>query len=292
MPPVPAPPAPAQSSTQSAFTTAALSVLGAIGTGIGVLGFLTFVGGATWVARFRGVELSGTYAISAMPRSELIATGADQLFSPAIAALLAAALVLGLLALARWRRLDVSEWTGVVVAFVAIGAVVLAWYFQHEVGPPFGYDTWVPFLGVVASFALGAGLVVVLARRAYVPGEPTSPSRAIALAAAVAGTLLVYGALETYALNMVRPHIRPAAVVAPDGTGWAGYYVGQDADTVYLGITAPRLAHTTGQRSAARIVQIPLTDGSRIAVGSTLAPFKARELAQDLLDDLRAHDGT
>jgi hypothetical protein len=292
---VPAPAAPAAaapSSAQSAFTTAALSVLGAIGTGIGVLGFLTFVGAATWVARFRGVELSGTYAISAMPRSELIATGADQIFAPAIAALLAAAVVLGLLALAHWRRLDVAEWTGVVLAFVALGAAALAWHFQHNVGSPFGHDTWVPFLGVVASFALGAGLVVVLARRAYVPGEPTSPSGALALAAAVAGTLLVYGALETYALNMMRPHIRPAAVVAPDGTGWAGYYVGQDADTVYLGVTAPPLDHTTGDRSAARIVQIPLTEGSRIAVGSTLAPFKARELAHDLLDDLREHDGT
>ena len=285
----------ASSSARSAFATAALSVLGALGTGIGVLGFVTFVGGATWLARFRGVELSGTYAITAVPRSELIATGADQLLSPAVAAMLAVTLVLALLGLARWLRLERGTWTALVLVMVLAGAAGAVWYFADRVGSPFGYDAWVPFLGACTAYALGATVVVALARRAYPPddarlGGAVAPTDVVALGVAVALTLLVYSAFETYALNMMRPHIRPAAVVAADGRGFAGYYVGQDGDTVYLGVVSPPLAHTTRPRSAARIVQVPLTDGARVAVGSTLAPFKARQLADDLLDELRTHD--
>lgn len=292
MPPVPAPAAPAQPSAQSAFTTAALSVLGAIGTGIGVLGFLTFVGGAVWVARLRGLGFSGTYGISLMPRSELIATGADQLFAPAVAALLAMALVLGLLALARFFGLSAAEWTGIVVGLLALGAVALAWYYRHKVGSLLGEDALVPFLGAAGSFALGAGLIVLLARRAHDPSQPPSAARALALASAVAGTLLVCGAFETYALNLVHPHVRSAAVLAADGRGFAGYYVGQDADTLFLGVTSPRLDHSTSARSAARIVSVPLADGARIVVGATLGAPKTYVLAQELLADLRARDGS
>jgi hypothetical protein len=149
----------------------------------------------------------------------------------------------------------------------------------------------VPFLGAVGSFALGAGLIVLLARRAHDPGQPPSAARALALASAVAGTLLVYGAFETYALNLAHPHVRSAAVLSADGRGFAGYYVGQDADTLFLGVTSPRLPHSTSARSAARIVSVPLADGARVAVGATLGASKTYVLAQELLADLRARDG-
>lgn len=291
MPPVPAAPAPAAPATapapQSPFTTALLSVLGAIGTGIGVLGFLTFVGGAVWIARFRGVGLSGTYAISAMPRSELIATGADQLFAPAVVALVAVALTIALVLVARWSAIDAGTWTWILVLFAAVGAALALDWFRHRVGPPFDVGVGVEFVGAMTSYALGAGVAVALARHALPTAGPHPTARVLALAVAVAATVLVYGAFQTYALNRVHPHIRPAAVVDADGRGAAGYYVGQDADTVFLGVTTPALAHADGPRSIARIVQIPLTDDSRVAVGSTLAPFKARELAADLLGDLR-----
>jgi hypothetical protein len=76
---IPAIPPPA-SKEESSPTDVVLRVLGAIGTGIGILGFVTFFGAAILWVRADKAELPATEAVAAIPRSVLISTGAQFLF--------------------------------------------------------------------------------------------------------------------------------------------------------------------------------------------------------------------
>jgi hypothetical protein len=68
-----------------------LQVLAAVGTGIGVLGFVIFVGGAVIWTRFDAVGVPAAEAVSVVPRELLVATGASVLAPAAALALLAVA---------------------------------------------------------------------------------------------------------------------------------------------------------------------------------------------------------
>ena len=68
--------------TPSPWSGPLLAVLGAIASSIGVIGFVVFVGGAVQLARDRGVGLSAPFAVPLVPRTQLLTSGADQLFAP------------------------------------------------------------------------------------------------------------------------------------------------------------------------------------------------------------------
>lgn len=68
-----------------------VTVAGAVASGLGVLGFVTFAGGVVLWSRFKQMGLSADHALGIVPKSELVATGADFLV-PAV--LLSAGLVL------------------------------------------------------------------------------------------------------------------------------------------------------------------------------------------------------
>jgi len=76
---IPAAPA-AVPKPESSATDLVLRVLGAIGTGIGVLGFVTFFGAAILWVRTDKAELPATEAVAVIPRNVLISTGAQFLF--------------------------------------------------------------------------------------------------------------------------------------------------------------------------------------------------------------------
>jgi len=76
---IPAVPPPV-SKPESSPTDVVFRVLGAIGTGIGILGFVTFFGGAILWVRADKAELPATEAVAVIPRSVLISTGAQFLF--------------------------------------------------------------------------------------------------------------------------------------------------------------------------------------------------------------------
>jgi ABC-type multidrug transport system fused ATPase/permease subunit len=77
--PVPAIPPPA-AKPESSPIDIVLRVLGAIGTGIGILGIVTFFGAAILWVRADKAELPATEAVAAIPRNVLISTGAQFLF--------------------------------------------------------------------------------------------------------------------------------------------------------------------------------------------------------------------
>lgn len=64
----------------------ALKVLGAIGTSLGILGFVTFFGAAIIWVRADKAELPATEAVAVVPRSVLVATGATFLLPAALIA--------------------------------------------------------------------------------------------------------------------------------------------------------------------------------------------------------------
>jgi hypothetical protein len=60
-----------------------VSIIAAVASGIGVLGFVTFAGGAVLWSRFKGMGLPAEHVLGLLPRAELIATGA-QFLVPAV----------------------------------------------------------------------------------------------------------------------------------------------------------------------------------------------------------------
>src|SRR3954452_3162245 len=70
-----------------------IKVAGVVGAGIGVLGFVTFVGGVIIWARADKAGLPATEAVSVVPNAVLITTGATQLVSAVLIALLAVGLI-------------------------------------------------------------------------------------------------------------------------------------------------------------------------------------------------------
>jgi hypothetical protein len=60
-----------------------VTVAGAVASGLGVLGFVTFAGGVVLWSRFKGMGLPAAHALGLVPKSELVATGAEFLM-PAV----------------------------------------------------------------------------------------------------------------------------------------------------------------------------------------------------------------
>jgi hypothetical protein len=109
VPPEPTPPTAVPTETPATTATAAtgggggteeaagqqlvLKILGAIGTGVGVLGFVTFFGGAIIWLRADNSNLPANDAVSAVPNGVLVTTGASFLVPAVLLALLAVALI-------------------------------------------------------------------------------------------------------------------------------------------------------------------------------------------------------
>jgi hypothetical protein len=83
----------ASKKSESTPTDLALKVFGVVGTGIGILGFVTFFGGAIIWLRADKAELPATEAVAVIPRSVLVTTGATFLFPAVLIALGIMALV-------------------------------------------------------------------------------------------------------------------------------------------------------------------------------------------------------
>ena len=97
-------------------------ILGAIGTGVGVIGFVTFIGGVTVYARLRASGFPAAPALGIFPSQDLIVIGAQTLV-PEVLWALAAVIVLGLLyaAIRGSQHITVEE-----------QAALLAGYGKHD----------------------------------------------------------------------------------------------------------------------------------------------------------------
>lgn len=84
---------PAEQTTTSTIAQVIVQILAAIGTGIGVLGFVTFFGAVIFYIRLHAVHLPATEGVAAVPREVLLVTGATFLVPAALLALGAVALL-------------------------------------------------------------------------------------------------------------------------------------------------------------------------------------------------------
>jgi hypothetical protein len=77
----------------SSLTSIVVKVLGAIATGIGVTGAVVVVGAAIFWARFDAIGLPATQAVTAIPRTELLVQGAQEMIIFVLVGLGAALLI-------------------------------------------------------------------------------------------------------------------------------------------------------------------------------------------------------
>jgi hypothetical protein len=260
-----------ESNSELSLRGVVIAALGAVASGIGVIGFLIFVGGAVQAARDRGVGLSAPFAVPLVPRTQLLTSGADQLFAPFVLTL--GVLGVAVIYLVVRRRLSeiIDRWLRwLLLLGAAAGALVV---FRHQAGDP-----------VPAPFAIGdretafTGGIFVLAFGGYIAnrsilsarhnqGIVRSPQLLLFLAV-IGATAIAFSALETFAHNEWRPQVHPLALVSPlYPHGLTGVYVGEDTNYVYVGIIYAPLLDIKSNRLQARVLAIKRSDITSLSVG-------------------------
>lgn len=242
----------------SSISTSALSVLGALASGIGVVAFIVFVGGVVELARARGAGLSGPYVASRVPRTQLLASGADQLFNPFVFALLAVLIAAGFGQVG--RKWPGHGWVWVrrllLLAAAAVGIIL----FRHQVGDPNPFfqrgDREVAFAAAILVL-IGGG--VAIDRLAPPPAKQTqlSTPRWIGYLSVVAATTLAFGSLLVFARNEWRPQVRPVALIGPEyPKGLTGVYAGEDNNHIYVGIIGRPIPGIANTRAGTRVIVV------------------------------------
>jgi hypothetical protein len=246
-----------------------------LGAAAGVVVFVTFIGGAMLWARFNELGLPAEQSVAILPRSLLIAVGAQALAVP-----------IGV---------------GIVVAFLP--------YLFSVLQPKEGQHPWL-YLGlllgvlfvcelIVVVLALGIdliweGLIVLsisLAAAAVVFLTAVRGAAYRSLGWAIFASCLVVGGALSFTRTEANPKLEPAALVlSKQSEGVAGFYIGQSSDRVYL---APL---TTGARAAlsedvSQILEIPRDEVVRLAIEKPVSlgsEGPGRHQALALLQDLKA----
>ncbi len=244
-----------------------LKVAGAIGTGVGVVGFVTLVGGAIEWVRFREAGLPAIQAVSAVPKAELIATGAAAIV-PVIAVTIPLILVLLLLDRPlKWLNKRGPGAGGVLRVLVLSIPAALAAYFLAEKLSAYVY---------IAAFFLAATLAGfsdwVRAERARAAGTSAFGWYA-AMVLISAG---VFASIVGFVDTLDRPKVQSAAVLRKgEDRATPGLYVAETADRIYLGEAVVESEDPVkGKAPNGRILVIPRDVVAGFGVG-TYAPLKA-----------------
>jgi hypothetical protein len=111
------PPAPPRAESQSSGITIP-ALLGTLLSGIGVLSFVTLAGGVILWSRFNGMGIPADHALGLVPKSELLATGADFLVPALLYSTAAALIVMGVSSLI--SRFTKWPYTPLVVSLVVL----------------------------------------------------------------------------------------------------------------------------------------------------------------------------
>lgn len=232
-PPAPAPaPAPQPQGSQLSI----VPVAAAVASGIGVLGFVTFAGGVVLWRRFSEMGLPGDQAVAVVPKSVLIATGAEFL-APALA--FTALMVLGLVVLRVLTTPDNDPdpsrsvgrgWAAAAGGAIALIEVIISAASIGEIGTP--------AFGVLVGIVIASGIVVGLAFRVI------KNVAAVALIAFVATG--IYWLALAYDKTSHRPTVIPMAYSrAQPGepvSVESGYLVAETSDRIWFAsVTQARL---------------------------------------------------
>ncbi len=138
----------AKADEMSGLTSIVVKVLGAIATGIGVTGAVVVVGAAIFWARFDAIGIPPTQAVSAIPRTELLVQGGQEMIIFVLAGLGAALFI----ALADSKAI-ITRGTMIVLGLLVAGAGGYAVSTELSWG-------WV--LGLIGLASVLAGLAVLI----------------------------------------------------------------------------------------------------------------------------------
>jgi hypothetical protein len=224
------------------------AVIGALGTGVGILGLVALFGGLKMLARLRAAGLPGTDGVATMPRGALVSVGADELV-PVVLVGAAAVLVIWLVPTLVGRRRDSQDeaipasavtsgrTAGLAVVAAGVGAAVAFAFYAGLAG----HDAIV--LNGVLSIAGAAALGCAAAWVAHRQGHRMAP------AVLVFAVSLVVGGLLSYWTNLANPELRPAAVLRADGSLVRGAWIARSDGWFYLG-------HLRGENRRGRFVAV------------------------------------
>jgi hypothetical protein len=244
----------------------------AIATGIGVLGFVTFVGGAIQFARFWGAGLPAEDAVTILPSQSLVVVGAQTLVPALVLGFIAAAFTLGWRAVKPDKGIEHPELARATIVFTYVGSLeLLAFALTLEA------DGWIEPVVFVPFGLFTAGLCALV-------GWATD--RALYLAASALVALSVFFAGLGFARALDNKDVRAAAIVRDNKQAIVGFWIAENGDRVYLGRL--KLDHTSGdlQRRRSRIMAFSKSQVTDIAIGDPKPPEEALRQAQALSDEL------
>jgi hypothetical protein len=294
-------------------------LLGAIVTGIGVIGFVTFIGGVTVYARLRAAGFPAAPALGIFPSQDLVVIGAQTLVPEALAAL-GVVIALGFMYALVRRRKHISEEEGGHPMRVAVRKALARAgrrVNDEEAALLAGHATRFATIGMFCFVALALilstvpflseldnthrryalGLVLVAALLAATVGSVTR--RFLFLATT---TFLLVGVFLSFTAYWREGHanaVRGAAIIREKKRPVAGPFVAEGSGRVYLARVnlvdegACRSAHGRGDGcriidDSSRLVGIAKDQVSDIALGDPKPAWKAlqqaRHLARELCD--------
>jgi len=252
------------------------SVLAAIGTGIGALGFVTFVGGTILWARFHGAGFAEEAVLSIVPSQDLIVIGAGAL-TPAVGI---AFLALAILFLVETLFGTPSRWAfdafsprgrALFLALYVIAAEVVV--FIVTVRPPSGLD--------IAIFAV-AGVCQALLVGAIAYQQNSFP----AFGAATFLSVGLFLGAAIFAAEIKGKQVRAAAFVRKDHMAGFGFFVAEGPNRVFLGRLEIRSSGDLYAARHPRLIAVTKAEITDLAIGPpehpTVALVTGRRLAYEL----------
>jgi hypothetical protein len=269
-------------------------VLAAIGTGVGVIGFVTFVGGVTVYARLRAAGFPAAPALGIFPSQDLVVIGAQTLVPEALSALGAVILLVFLYLILRAAVKRVSDEEA---ALLAGHATRLA---------AFGMFCFVVLALIVSTLpffdeldgehrVLALGLVVVAALLAAAACSVTR--RFLYLATTTFVLVGVFLSFTAYWRESHAGGVRGAAIVRDNKKALAGIFVAEGSGRVYLArvnlVDERACKQAEGSDAGcqivddrSRLVGIAKDQVSDIALGDPKPPWRALEQARHLEREL------
>jgi hypothetical protein len=262
----------------------------AFGTGIGVIGFVTFVGGMIVWARVRAAGIPAAPTLGIFPRQDLLVIGAETLVPMVLQGLVVVAALAAVYALVRivlkvriphlnqrMREHEDAFLAGEASLAVAIGmflfVAVALWICVALLGDDLTVDQAVPALFGVAVAALVAAAVGSRTRRFLYLATTT-----FVLVGLFLGFIAYWSAGNQEA-------IRGAAIIRENQTPVAGIFVAEGAGRVYLARIAVGDDGVI-DKSRSRLVGIAKSQVTDIAIADRAAPREAVARAGRLVTEL------
>jgi hypothetical protein len=244
--------------------------LAVLGTGVGVLGFTTLVGGAIFYAQMSAVGLPSDQIVSALPRSTLLVVGA-RFIIPLLAGLWLVLVVLGFgeswalsaadskrPAIRRWGKRRPLKWARF-FRFVGIALLLVigAWFIIADLGR----TSSSVFIWLLLFVLLAVSTIAVWA--VGIVGMP----RFLVFATAASVAAAVFATALGTTLASVAPAVRAVAIARTDGTSVAGVYAAATSNDVLVGeICAQHQGSTRGNKLSGALIVVPRSDIKRMVV--------------------------